>query len=321
MDKADLVYRLLSYIPDGYVLTYGQIASFLNLGSNRLVGRILHNNPEPENIDCYKVIFSDGKLAPGFAFGGENAQKHLLIQSGVEVINNKVNLLSYRFELTELFSKFFDLYKLHGDPGPWPWIIGEDPMYQNGVRYMAGHTKDEIIIGAILTQNTNWKNVQKALANLRNSKVNSIDKIYKLAKDDISKLEELIRPSGFYKQKAKCLYDFTKLIIEKYKTLENVHTKDLSTLREEFLTVKRVGQETADTILLYAFDKPTFIIDAYTRKYLKSLGAEFASRADDDYIDLKNFIEAQLPLNHKLFQDFHALIIIDAKRRPKLKQV
>ncbi len=155
----------------------------------------------------------------------------------------------------------------------------------------------EVVVGAILTQNTNWKNVEKAIANLKKENKLSEQKILEIEK---SELETLIRPSGFYKQKAERL----KLSTKKWAELKGKH---LSTeaLREELLSVKGIGKETADSIILYAFELPIFVIDAYTRRFCK----EFFNKEFKDYEDYREFFEENLPLDLNLFKEYHALIV------------
>lgn len=158
----------------------------------------------------------------------------------------------------------------------------------------------EVIVGALLTQNTNWKNVEKAIANLKKAKKLAPTKILKL---ETSELEQLIKPSGFYRQKAERLKTLTKKYVEikKRNSLPN---------RGELLEVKGVGKETADSILLYAFDLPYFVIDAYTRRFCahhKLLNAK-------EYDDYREFFESSLPRSVPLYKEYHALIVEWGKR-------
>jgi endonuclease-3 related protein len=155
----------------------------------------------------------------------------------------------------------------------------------------------EVVVGAVLTQNTSWRNVEKALANLKEEGDLNEDSILRM---DIRKLERLIRPSGFYRQKAGRL----KLATRKW-----LETRDsrLGTrrLREEWLSVKGIGKETADSILLYAMGRPIFVIDAYTRRFCKELlGREFK-----DYDEYRELFESNLPKDVNLYKEYHALIV------------
>ncbi len=158
-------------------------------------------------------------------------------------------------------------------------------------------TPYEVVVGAVLTQNTNWKNVERAIANLKKERALNEKAILKM---DIRKLQRLVRPSGFYKQKAERL----KLATRKWIELKDA---DLSSrqLRSEWLSVKGIGKETADSILLYAMDRPFFVIDAYTRRFCKRhLKKEFR-----EYDDYRWFFEKNLPRDVKLYKEYHALIV------------
>jgi len=168
-------------------------------------------------------------------------------------------------------------------------------------------SKYEVVIGAILTQNTNWNNVEKALNNLRKENLLSPKEILKIPN---SELEILIRPSGFYKQKAERLKLATKKWIEIYNSkIETIN------LRNELLSLKGIGKETADSIILYAMDRRIFVIDAYTKRFCKvKLNLEFK-----EYDDYRDFFEKNLPRELELYKEYHALIVEWGKnfRTPK----
>lgn len=179
--------------------------------------------------------------------------------------------------------------------------------------------KEEVAIGAILTQRTNWKNVELALRNLKEAKVLSINKIYRLGKESPRVLKKLIRPSGFYKQKAKRLFYFCEFIVKNYGTLENFFKQNLETCRQELLKIYGVGPETADSILLYAGQKLVFVIDEYTRRFAKKRGISRnlslfrASRRAGSYDYLQGLFQKNLPQDIKIYQDFHAMIVLEGK--------
>ena len=168
--------------------------------------------------------------------------------------------------------------------------------------------REEVIIGAILTQRTNWKNVELALNNLKRAKINSLKNIYKLG---VKKLTPLIRPSGFYKAKGDYLFYLAEFILNNYGNLERMKKVKLKELREQLLTLKGIGPETSDSILLYALDKPVFVIDEYTRRLVKKRGLA----KDLSYAFLQKLFEQKLRKDFRLYQDFHALIIIDGKNK------
>lgn len=166
-----------------------------------------------------------------------------------------------------------------------------------------GETKDEIIIGAILTQNTNWKNVEKAIANLRKEQTLDLKKISSIK---TGKLERLIRPSGFYRQKASRLKGFASYIFDNYKGLDQFFEKDLASLREELLSLKGIGPETADSIILYAAEKPIFVIDAYTIRIMSRIHGK---KKEFEYGDLQSLISKGIREDLALYKDFHAQFV------------
>ena len=174
-------------------------------------------------------------------------------------------------------------------------------------------TPFEVCVGAILTQNTNWKNVEKAIKNLKKSKALSPEAIASMPLD---RLEELVRPSGFYKQKARRLKDFSQWLVEKG-GIGSLSLIDTDTLREELLSIKGIGPETADSILLYALNRPVFVVDAYTYRIFTRHGIV---DEDVDYNELQALFMENLPHDVELFKEYHALIVVVGKsfckRRP-----
>jgi len=174
--------------------------------------------------------------------------------------------------------------------------------------------REEIVLGAILTQRTNWRNVEKALKNLKEARVLSIEKIYKIGKN-IELLEKLIKPSGFYKQKAKRIYQFCEFIVKNHGSLEKFFKQDLEICREQLLKISGIGPETADSILLYAGNKPIFVIDEYTRRLVKK--RKITDKLS--YDRLQQLFQQNLPKDIKIYQDFHAMIALDG--REKIKKI
>ena len=167
-----------------------------------------------------------------------------------------------------------------------------------------GDTQFEIIIGAILTQNTNWTNVEKAITNLKAAGCLSPDKLYHL---DISKLAELIRPAGYFNIKAKRLKSFLNWFFEHYDgKLSNLENLDTWRLRDELLAINGVGHETADSILLYAFDRPVFVVDAYTARVAVRHGL---IEPGADYEQLREIFQLNLTEDVQLFNEYHALLV------------
>ena len=153
--------------------------------------------------------------------------------------------------------------------------------------------------GHILTQNTSWPQVEKALLNLRKLKALTPMKIKKL---NLEKLKQAIKPAGYFNQKAKKL----KIFAEFY-----INLKGKTPTREELLNVWGIGPETADSILLYAFKVPTFVVDAYTKRIFAKLGL---IEKNEQYEKVKKMFEENLPKDFKLYQEYHALIVEHAKR-------
>jgi len=169
-----------------------------------------------------------------------------------------------------------------------------------------GETKFEVIIGAILTQNTAWVNVEKAVRNLKKEKALSVSKLCRMPE---KKLAGLIRPSGYYNVKANRIKIFLKFLNTRYNSsINRMFKTDLCKLREELLALKGIGQETADSILLYAGNKPVFVIDAYTKRVFSRHG--FVSHDQDvEYREMQSLFMDNLPEDVRLFNEFHALIV------------
>ena len=186
-----------------------------------------------------------------------------------------------------LNSVYQKLYSLFGSQHWWP-----------------AATPFEIMIGAILTQNTNWLNVEKAISNLKKHKLLQPRKLYKLSSN---RLASLIRPAGYYNIKAKRLKSFLEFFIGHYNgNLKKLSGINISSLRQQLLSVKGIGPETADSILLYALNKPIFVVDAYTKRIL--LRHHLISK-DAGYDKIQNLFMQNLKTRVKLFNEYHALLV------------
>lgn len=164
-------------------------------------------------------------------------------------------------------------------------------------------TRFEVIVGAILTQFVAWRNVEQAISALKQKNLISPRALYE-AEDRI--IEELIRPTRFYKQKRERLKEFCEVLIKKYNgDLNRFFNQDLESLREELLDIKGIGPETADTIMLYAAEKPVFVVDAYTRRIFHRLGY---FEPNIDYNSMQEFFIKHLPRDVELYNEYHALI-------------
>ncbi|MDI6736885.1 MAG: hypothetical protein QME12_00010 [Nanoarchaeota archaeon] len=203
------------------------------------------------------------------------------------------------------------LFKNYGKQGWWPLSKGGlNTKHHNG-NPSSDKDKFEIIAGAILTQNTSWTNVEKAVFNLNKANMLSADK---LRKAPLKKISALIKPAGYYNQKAERL----KIIADYFLKNKEVFLKDAKALREELLNVIGIGPETADSIVLYAFEKPSFVIDAYTRRIFSRLGI---CKENDKYEEIQQKFEKRLPSDVDLFKEYHALIVEHAKRHCRKKPV
>ena len=177
-----------------------------------------------------------------------------------------------------------------------------------------GDSCDEIIIGAILTQNTNWQNVEKAINNLKNADCLSFEKLHAL---DTNALAALIRPAGYYNIKAGRIKNFLNWLFDNYNgSIETLENFDTDRLRQELLTVRGIGKETADSILLYAFARAVFVVDAYTWRIMSR---HRLIEPDIDYEELRAFFEYNLPPDEKLFNEYHALLVRLGKENCKTK--
>lgn len=183
------------------------------------------------------------------------------------------------------------LYKRYGPQHWWP-----------------GDTPWEICVGAVLTQNTNWGNVEKAISRLKEINCLCPRKIISMPRAD---LEEAIRPSGYYRLKAGRLLAVTEWWLANVRNnMLHPHGKTLLYWRESILAVKGVGPETADSILLYSFNLPTFVIDAYTKRIMSR---HFGTEEDIDYHKLQKLFLDNLPHKPELFNEYHALLVRMAK--------
>ncbi len=165
----------------------------------------------------------------------------------------------------------------------------------------------EVAIGAILTQNTNWQNVEKALGNLRAADAISLQKI---ATIDPEQLQQLIRSSGYFRQKTERLQLFCRHILNQHGSIEILLQQSLTDARNELLGLKGVGPETADSILLYAGEIASFVVDAYTRRIFARLGLLEGS---ETYTEIRDYFMQNLPHQAPLFNEYHALIVQHAK--------
>jgi endonuclease-3 related protein len=196
--------------------------------------------------------------------------------------------------LEEVYDRLFAAY------GPQNWWPGESPL--------------EVLIGAVLTQNTSWANVAAAIDRLREADLLDPHALFALPPEQ---LEELIRPAGYFRVKARRLRNLLELLVGRYDgSLEAMFATGLETLRAELLSVNGIGPETADSILLYAASLPTFVVDAYTYRVFARHGwIDF----DADYPTIKDHFESGLDRDVQLYNEYHALLVQVGKRHCRKK--
>ena len=160
------------------------------------------------------------------------------------------------------------------------------------------------MVGAVLVQNTSWKNVERAIVNLHEANVLSVNGLLALTDQQ---LESLIRPAGYFRRKAKRLRSLLEFFSNTYAgSIEQMQVADQPTLREQLLAVHGVGPETADTILLYALEKPALVVDTYTHRVFTRHGW---IELEADYHQLQEHLVSELPEDVALYNELHALIV------------
>jgi endonuclease-3 related protein len=183
---------------------------------------------------------------------------------------------------------------LSGALGPMHWWPAQTPF--------------EVIVGAILTQSTAWGNVERAIANLRSARVLTPSAMHRVPR---SRLAALVRPSGYFRQKAKKLKAFVQFLQTEYGgSLERMFSVPTLELRQRLLSVHGIGPETADSILLYAGNHPVFVVDTYTHRIFARHGI---SGGKPDYENVRALVENSIPRSAELFNEFHALIVNTGK--------
>jgi len=184
--------------------------------------------------------------------------------------------------------------------GPQGWWPGETPL--------------EVAVGAILTQNTNWQNVARAIDRLKQAGLLTAKALWQVP---AAELAEHIRPAGYYRIKAQRLKNFITFLVDRYDgAMAGLADRPLERLRPELLAINGIGPETADSILLYALAKPIFVVDAYTYRIFSRHGLVAGPYS---YDQLQNLCQAGLPREVALYQEFHALLVRTGKEccRPR----
>ena len=202
--------------------------------------------------------------------------------------------MTTRSDLMEMYQQLLSAY------GPQHWWPGQTPF--------------EVMVGAVLTQNTNWSNVEKAIANLRERDLLSPEGIHHLEAEELA---PVIRPAGYFRVKAGRLKNLMGWLFERYDgDLERMFATPLRQLRQSILSVNGIGPETADSILLYAGNLPTFVVDTYTYRVLVR---HRLIESEADYERMKGLFEESLDEDVALYNEFHALLVRVGKRhcRPR----
>jgi endonuclease-3 related protein len=218
----------------------------------------------------------------------------------VDTLSLGLAVQNHNVKKKDILLKVYD--KLYEKYGPQHWWPGDTPF--------------EVIVGAILTQNTNWGNVEKAIANLKEEGILSPEGLRYVNHNHLAKL---IRPSGYFNIKAGRLKHFIDYLFKRHEgSLERMFSLDLKKLRHELLEVKGIGPETADSILLYAGEYPIFVIDAYTVRIFQRLGI---LPEDVTYHEAQELFMDSLPHDASLFNEYHALIVRFGKEHCRSKPV
>jgi endonuclease III related protein len=179
-------------------------------------------------------------------------------------------------------------------------------LYRFGKRnWWPGETPLEVIVGAVLTQNTSWKNVEKAIFSMKAHGVMDMERLRDVEEGELARI---IRSAGFFNIKARRLKNLINALYDQFDgSIDRMRESELATLRAFLLRINGLGPETADSILLYALDKPIFVVDAYTKRFLAHHGLYNGS---GDYHDVQRYFQENLPQDTYLFNEFHALIVL-----------
>ena len=198
---------------------------------------------------------------------------------------------------SQLLAIYERLHSFFGPSGWWP-----------------GETSLEVIVGAILTQNTSWRNVEQALARLKQEGALSVERLTRIGEEQLA---DWIRPAGYYRIKARRLKNFFRFLQEDYHgQIGALVEPPLEKVRDQLLGIRGVGPETADSILLYALGKPTFVVDTYTHRIFSR---HRLVPEESDYEGLRSFFMEALPEEVPLFNEYHALIVRTGKTYCKKK--
>lgn len=174
------------------------------------------------------------------------------------------------------------------------------------LRWWPADSDDEVIIGAVLTQNTSWKNVDKSLSSLRNAGLLSLSTLNATSLQDIS---NMIRSSGFYNQKSATLKQLASRILGEFGSLDNMKSAGDETLTEFLLSLRGVGNETMESIMLYVLSRPVFVVDKYSERIFRRVGVKYSGNRDE----LKSIVERSLSNDLSKLKNYHAMLVQLAK--------
>jgi len=230
------------------------------------------------------MVEAGGKVAKQYVPGRNNRRKRL--------VQPNLGMAALPIPPTGDLLRYYEA--MSGALGPMRWWPAKTPF--------------EVIVGAILTQSTAWGNVERAIANLRAARVLTPSSMLRMR---TTQLAALVRPSGYFRQKAKKLKAFVRFLRSEYSgSLRRMFQTPTLELREKLLSVHGIGPETADSILLYAGNHPVFVVDAYTHRIF---GRHGITEGKADYEKVRAFVETSIPRQPELFNEFHALIVNTGK--------
>lgn len=210
------------------------------------------------------------------------------------------NNLQHRYDIPlnlDIGELYQIMYSFFGETGWWP-----------------ADTSDEIIIGSILTQNTSWKNVELALSGMKKNNLITLENLSIIKASD---LESIVRPSGFFRQKSIRLVNIAKAITQTYGKIDNMKDLPLEEVQNFLSSLKGVGQETMDCILLYVLDKPQFVVDKYTMRILDRIGYRNLRSVED----VKQLVSNGLGANLHKMKNMHGMFVELAKNHCRVKPV
>ncbi len=210
---------------------------------------------------------------------------------------------------------FNTLITAYGPQGWWPILGGDGASIYKARKTLTAAQTFEICIGAILTQSVAWSNVEKALQNLKLNDYLHIEAIHTQTHETIA---ECIRPSGYFNQKAKKLKNFSNWLAANNFNLKIIKSLSIKKLRNELLSIHGVGPETADSMLLYAFHKKIFVIDAYTKRIFSRIGI---ITGNESYAEIQDLFHQEFDKSIIDYSEYHALIVAHAKDFCKTKPI